>query len=234
MRLHCLQHVPFEGLGIIADWAAQREHSVSSTKFYKNNALPSLDTLDMLVVMGGPMGVYSERDLPWLAAEKRFIEQAVARDKIVVGVCLGAQLIAEVLGGRVYPHTQPEIGWWPLQLTAAGKKHFLTQDTPETFTAFHWHRDTYDLPDGCTNLATTDACVQQMFVYGNKVLGLQFHAEVTPQSVREMVERDTKSFTDTPFVQSTENIVAEARFFQQHQQLSFAWLDTLVKQSVNR
>ena len=230
MRLHCLQHVPFEGLGIIADWAAQREHSVFSTKFYRNNALPSLDTLDILVVMGGPMGVYSERDLPWLAAEKRFIEQAITRDKIVVGVCLGAQLIAEVLGGRVYRHTQPEIGWWPLQLTAAGKKHFLAQGTPETFTAFHWHRDTYDLPDRCINLTTTDACAQQMFIYGNKVLGLQFHAEVTHQAVRAMIEEDAAQWPQGSFVQLPKKILAEEQFFDLNRQLLFSWLDGLVAQ----
>ena len=227
MRLHCLQHVPFEGLGTIADWAAQREHTTTFTRFYENDALPFLEAVDMLVILGGPMGVYSERDLPWLAAEKSFIEQAIAADKIVVGVCLGAQLIAEVLGGRVYRHTQPEIGWWPLHLTETGQTHTLTQGTPPTFTTFHWHHDTYDLPNGCINLAISQACAQQMFIYGNKVLGLQFHAEATQRSVWEMIEKDAAQWPRGLFVQSPEEILAIPQFFDLNQWLLFSWLDEI-------
>ena len=230
MRLHCLQHVPFEGLGTIADWAAQRKYTTTFTQFYENDPLPSLEAVDMLVILGGPMGVYSERDLPWLAAEKSFIGQAIAADKIVVGVCLGAQLIAEVLGGRVYRHAQPEIGWWPLHLTAVGQTHALMQGTPPTFTTFHWHHDTYDLRGGI-NLATSEACAQQMFVYGNNVLGLQFHAEVTQQAVREMMAGDAAHWPRGAFVQLPEEILAEEQFFDLNRQLLFSWLDRLVAQS---
>jgi len=115
MNLHYLQHVSFEGLGTIQSWADRNAHSVSVTRFYENEHLPSPECVDMLVIMGGPMGIYDYTEYPWLHEEKEFIRQAIAAGKPVLGVCLGAQLIADVCGARVFPGKQKEIGWFPLK-----------------------------------------------------------------------------------------------------------------------
>src|SRR5690606_11071191 len=139
MRIHTLQHVPFEGLGSMAAVFDRLDYSINTSHLYAGDALPALESFDWLVVMGGPMGVNDEGDYPWLAAEKQLIKQAIAAGKRVLGVCLGAQLIAQVLGARVAPNTHREIGWFAINSTPAAA------DTPwgEVFASnpvvFHWH-----------------------------------------------------------------------------------------------
>src|SRR3990172_9270172 len=111
MRLHWLQHVAFEGLGSIEPWAAASGFTVSATRFHAGDPLPSLAGIDWLVVMGGPMGVHDHGRHPWLTDEKRLLEAALARGLRVLGICLGAQLVAEALGAAVRPHRVKEIGW---------------------------------------------------------------------------------------------------------------------------
>ena len=120
MNIHYLQHVPFEDLGSIKNWAKIRGHRVTATRFYRAEPLPFLDELDWLIIMGGPMNIYEEDKYPWLGHEKRFIEEVIKTDKVVLGICLGAQLIADVLGVRIYENIHKEIGWFPIQLTSEG------------------------------------------------------------------------------------------------------------------
>ena len=188
MNIHYFQHVPFEGLGSIENWAKKPDHKVTATRFYEDHKLPFIDICDMLIVMGGPMGVYDEDKYDWLTEEKRFIEKAIVRGKKVIGICLGAQLIAEVLGSKVYKNKEKEIGWMPLQLTAEGKSAHVFSDFAEGQNVFHWHGDTFDLPNGAIQLARTEACEQQAFLYDKHVLGLQFHLETTEESVASMIE----------------------------------------------
>lgn len=188
MNIHYFQHVPFEGLGSIENWARKPDHKVTATRFYEDHKLPFIDICDMLIVMGGPMGVYDEDKYDWMAEEKRFIEKAIIRGKKVIGICLGAQLIAEVLGSKVYKNKEREIGWMPLQLTPEGKKANVFSDFADGQNVFHWHGDTFDLPNGALQLARTEACEQQAFLYDNHVLGLQFHLETTEESVTAMIE----------------------------------------------
>src|SRR5271170_6697939 len=117
MRIHYFQHVPFEGLGCIAQWAAEKEHTVTATRFYLDEPAPNPGEIDWLVVMGGPMNIYEEAEYPWLAREKRFIGEAIRGGKTVIGICLGAQLIADVMGGPVTRNLEKEIGWFPIELT---------------------------------------------------------------------------------------------------------------------
>ncbi len=141
----------------------------------------------MLIVMGGPMSVNDTAALPWLAPEIALVRDAIDAGKLVFGVCLGAQMIAKAMGGRVYPGVEKEIGWFPVRRVAAAGET-LFDSLPEHFTAFHWHGETFDLPPGAVRLAETEVTRNQAFQIGNRVLGLQFHIEATPESVAAMVE----------------------------------------------
>ncbi|MDG2992146.1 type 1 glutamine amidotransferase [Candidatus Synechococcus calcipolaris G9] len=187
MRLHYLQHVPFEGPANIARWAQEQGHSLVGCQVYQSQEFPALDDLDGLVIMGGPMNV-DEGDLyPWLAPEKAFIESVIAAGKPILGICLGAQLLARVLGARVYPGSEKEIGWFPIQPTPAAMELPLCQGWRETFPVFHWHGDTFDLPRGAIHLARSAVCPHQAFLWGDRVLGLQFHLESTPETVKTLI-----------------------------------------------
>jgi GMP synthase-like glutamine amidotransferase len=213
MRIHYFQHVPFEGLGNIEEWIKVRGHSLSVTRFYNNEPLPKLDDIDWLIVMGGPMGAYEENIYPWLAAEKRFIGQAINKGVKVLGICLGAQLIAAALGAKVYPNAYKEIGWFPINLTEDGGTSALFQGLPAEILVFHWHGDTFDLPSGAKHLAETTACKNQAFSYGNHVLALQFHLDVRRDTIKEWVQSGTSELVKAPYIQTAEQMLAQDNQF---------------------
>lgn len=208
MRIQCLKHVTFEGPAGIADWAESRGHPITPTPLYEGAPVPDLDTFDWLVVMGGPMGVGDESVHPWLAPEKALIGEAIAAEKTVLGVCLGAQLIAEALGARVYPNPEKEIGWMPVELTESGRASPLTGFLPASLDVFHWHGDTFDLPPGAVRLARSGPCANQAFVYGGRVLGLQFHLESTPASVADILAHCAQDIVPAPYIQTAERMLA--------------------------
>jgi GMP synthase (glutamine-hydrolysing) len=208
MRICYLQHVPFEGLAGIENWAKSKGHSLDSVKIFNNDPFPSVDGLDWLIVMGGPMSVYEEDKYPWLVQEKRFIRAAVTSGKAVLGICLGAQLIADVLGARVYPNQYKEIGWFPIELTEEGAKSGLFDFMPEQFTVFHWHGDTFDLPEGAVRTARSEGCLNQAFVYGEKVVALQFHMESTKDSIQAIVHNCSDEIVSGKYIQTAGEIFA--------------------------
>lgn len=212
MRIHTLIHVPFEGPAGIADWAGARSHLMTQTDFSAGEPLPELTAFDWLVVMGGPMGVRDSDEHPWLIAEKQLIGEAIRAGKTLVGVCLGAQLIAEVLGARVYRNAEQEIGWFPIELTEAGRVSSLMGFLPPTPRVFHWHGDTFDLPPGAIHLARSAVCEQQAFLYDDRVLGLQYHLEVTPHSVAALVANCAEDLRPATYVQSAERLLAADRY----------------------
>ena len=161
MRIHYLQHMGCEGLGRIANWAAERGHAVSGTHLYRGDPLPNDDAFDFLVIMGGPMNIYEYRNHPWLTAEKPFIKRAIENGKIVLGVCLGAQLIADVLGAKIHQNASFEIGWFPVRFTAARRSIPAMRDFPEELSVLHWHGDTFDLPPGTVHLAMASHMTQK-------------------------------------------------------------------------
>lgn len=187
LRIHYIQHAPFEGLGSIEAWITARGHRLACTRQFAGDPLPSTETFDWLIVMGGPMGVGDEAAYPWLAPEKRCIRAAIDAGKTVLGICLGAQLIASALGAAVYPAPAKEIGWHPVRRSDIGRDHPLLAAMPDEFTVFHWHGDTFDLPAGAQLLASSEGCRHQAFIVGDRVVGLQFHFEVTPQGVEQML-----------------------------------------------
>lgn len=209
MRLHYVQHVSYEPPTAIAEWARERGHEVTGTHRHESEPLPDIDDFDWLVVMGGPMGVHDAADYPWLDEEKRFIRRAVEAGAVVVGVCLGAQLTAAALDARVTECADREIGWFPVSATDEATESAVSEALPSSFSAFHWHGDTFDVPDGATRVYESQGCPNQAFVYDDRVVGLQFHLEVTPESVAALVKaagdqgdgryvQDVSTLTDHP------------------------------------
>ncbi|MGF1643945.1 MAG: type 1 glutamine amidotransferase [Thiotrichales bacterium] len=201
MRVHYLQHVPFEGPAGIAAWAASRGYPLSATRLYAGEALPNPDDIDFLVIMGGPMGVHDELDYPWLRAEKQFVAAFVASGKPMLGVCLGAQLLATVLGASVTRNPRREIGWFDIERLPTAERSDLGRELPMRQCVFHWHGDTFSLPDGAVALYRSEACENQAFIWRERVLGLQFHIETTPESAAELVAHGRGELWLEPWVQ---------------------------------
>jgi GMP synthase (glutamine-hydrolysing) len=212
-KIHVLQHVPFEGLGSIAHWIAHKGFHLTITRLYQNDPLPDLRAFDWLIVLGGPMSVNDEAHYPWLVTEKRMIEATIRAEKTVLGICLGAQLIACVLGKPVVRNPEREIGWHPLRLTPAAHRSPLFGFLPDQLLAFHWHGDTFETPDAALSLAGSEACVNQAFLYGKKVVGLQFHLETTPASAQALIEHCANELTPGRYIQPAEEILAAPRRF---------------------
>ena len=228
MNLHCFQHAPFEGLGEIAKWAQARAHSVSYTRFFENPKLPDAAEVDFLVVMGGPMNVYEYRNHPWLRAEKEFISRMIDRGTLVLGICLGAQLIADVLGAKVYQNPEREIGWLPIRWRSLPTTRRLLGREGGDMTVFHWHGDTFDLPTRVEWLAESDGCRHQAFVFRRHVVALQFHLEVGSADVAAMVEHGASELTGGRFVQTSAQILAGPESLDSCHALCSHLLDRLV------
>jgi GMP synthase-like glutamine amidotransferase len=227
MHIHFIQHMPFEYPASIADWAAEKNHTTTYTKVFEDTAFPATDTFDMLVIMGGVMGVYEEDQYAWMPAEKSFIKNAIESKKKVLGVCLGAQFIAEALGAKVFPHTQKEIGWLPVEKVMP---HKLTEKLPQTFTTFHWHGDTFTLPQNAVHLFKTKACEQQGFIYNGHVAGLQFHMEVKEDLLNGMTENERAELIKDEYVQTEDeikNLMKE--YISQQEKFMYYLLDAFVQ-----
>ncbi len=205
MRAHYLQHVPFEGLGSIEPWLLTAGYQITSTKFFRSSLLPDAGAIDLLIVMGGPMSVNDDKVFPWLEQEKHFIKKVVHAGTPVLGVCLGAQLIASAMGARVYSNRTKEIGWFAVQTNR--EKSGSSISLPAEIEVFHWHGETFDLPDGAVRLAGSAACTNQAFQLGRSVIGLQFHLEVTPQAVHEMVKHCRAELQPAQYVQDEASIL---------------------------
>ncbi len=177
-----IQHVPFETPGVLSDVFQEKQLSVKTVEAPFLRELPEEDLRpDVLVVMGGPIGAYEESLYPFLMDELKWIERHLAGGGVFLGICLGSQLLARVLGARVYPGNGKEIGWHPLFLSDEGRSSPL--ERLEGLPVLHWHGDTFDLPACSSLLASTNDYPHQAFSVGKRVLGLQFHLEVTPRDL---------------------------------------------------
>jgi len=235
MRFHCLQHVIFETPGLLSPWIGQRGGSLTMTYLFEDGnlagggvlpgagVLPSVDDFDVLIIMGGPMSVHDEAEFPWLPSEKAFIAAAIGAGKKVLGICLGAQLIAEVMGGRVYPNPVKEIGFWPVRWTEEALRLFpglstvlVTGDASGADSGagdevLHWHGETFDLPPGAVLLASSEGCKNQAFRVGENVLALQFHPEVTPGIIDDMIRFEGHELEEEgPYIEKAEEIRGKA------------------------
>jgi GMP synthase-like glutamine amidotransferase len=208
MRAHFFQHVAFEGLGSIQPWLESRGAVITGTRFFEEPAaMPNTGDIDLLVVMGGPMSVNEEDLYPWLKAEKRFVEEMIKEGKSVLGICLGAQLIANALGARVYPNGEKEIGWLPVQSVENPSKARAFSFPPQSL-VFHWHGETFDLPSGAVHLARSEVCEHQAFQVGERAIGLQFHLETTQESARAIVSHCRHELVPAKCIQSEEDILS--------------------------
>ncbi len=205
MKTHFLQHVPFEGLGSIRTWLVNQSASISCTRFFLGESLPDPKGFNFIAVMGGPMSANDEKEHPWLKEEKEFIRAVIDRGVPLLGVCLGAQLIASALGSGVYANKVKEIGWFPVGAAAASSRCFRF---PEEFTVFHWHGETFDLPRGAERLAQSPGCGNQAFQLGRRAIGLQFHLETEPEGACAMVGNCASDLTPGPYVQNAAEILA--------------------------
>lgn len=225
MNILCMVHVPFEDAANIETWARLRGHALRYVKLYKGDVLPEMDSFDFLAVMGGTMNIYEHDDHPWLIDEKRFIRKAIEAGKKVLGVCLGGQLIADVLGGPVTRNRYPEIGWHTVTLTSHAKHLPPFADIAGDLIVFQWHGDTFSIPPGGIQLAYSAVCENQAFLYGSNVLGLQFHLEYTETSILEMLTNCSSELIDSPYVNNADSIRQNLDLVAEIQKKLYALLD---------
>jgi len=214
LRIHYLQHVPFEGPGFIESWALVRGHRLTATRLYAGHRLPATEEFDWLFILGGPMNVYEESRYPWLAREKRFIGEALREGKVLIGICLGAQLLACVLGAKVTRNPCVEIGWFPVQKASQASQSSLSGFLPDSFPAFHWHGDTFEIPRGAVHLARSEACENQAFAFDERVVAFQFHLESTRESVENLIHSCPEDLAEGPFIQSPLHMLADLGRFR--------------------
>ncbi|BCS97518.1 amidotransferase [Desulfoluna limicola] len=227
MKVHHLQHVSFEGLGSMETVLKKNGHTLTATHLYRGESLPPLDTIDLLIVMGGPMGVYDDEEYPWLKPEKRFIRSAIDAGKKILGICLGAQLLADALGAKVTRNHHREIGWFPIVRHADMESSQFKEILPAQTHAFHWHGDTFEIPEGAQLLASSMACLNQGFIFNDRIVALQFHLETTPASAALLIENGRHELEDAPFVQTEEAMLSDATRFEVINGLMARVLDAL-------
>lgn len=232
LRIHCFQHVHYEGLGCIAQWCKTNNHPVTYTRFFEECSIPEIDNYDWLIVMGGPMGIYDEEEFPWLKLEKQAIKEAIDANKTVIGICLGAQLIADALGEKVYHNKQKEIGWYNISLTTEALSTPIFSSFEPVFKVLHWHGDMFDIPENAIHLAESAACKNQAYLFGKKVLGLQFHFEVTIESLTQMINYSRNSLIPESFIQSEREILDQADSIFDNNKKMHQILDFLSKQAI--
>ena len=213
MKIHYLQHVEYEAPGLILNWAEENKHKLSSTKFFLNELLPKTINFDLLIVMGGPMNIYDYSKYPYLKKEKLFITNIIQKGISVLGICLGAQLIADVLGAKVKANKHKEIGWFPIQAVenkcSSELNKILSINTP----VFHWHGDTFDIPKGATRLAQSDVCNNQAFVYNKNIFALQYHLEMSEKSLQTLIKNGRDEIVDSPFIQTETEMLRNKEYF---------------------
>lgn len=224
MKLHYIQHVPFETPAGILKWASSRSFEISSTKMFESAMLPELPDFDFLVIMGGPMSVNEESKFHWMKNEKKFIENCISHNKKILGICLGAQLIADVLGAEVSANKYKEIGWHDVDKCNDIR---VAKKFPAKFKAFHWHGERFNIPDGAVKIFESEACDNQGFVYGNSV-GLQFHIESDDDSIKAMIENCAADMDKSKYVQSINDIIAGKPALSLNFKIMNSFLDDLI------
>jgi len=212
------------------------------TRFFESGALPGRKDFDLLIIMGGPMSVNEEAAYPWLREEKDFVRAAVHGGKMVLGVCLGAQLIASSLGAGVRRNSLAEIGWFPV-VKAGGKganaaaasapaanapaANPVAAVLPDRLDAFHWHGETFELPSGAQHIARSEGCENQAFTFADRVAAFQFHLETTPAAARALLENCRGDLLPGRFVQSEGEILGRPDQFRRINAAMEAVLDLL-------
>lgn len=227
MKAHILQHELFEGPFAVLDWLEENNFEVAFTKLYENQTLPIPVDLNWIIVMGGSMSVNDEKEHPWLAEEKSFIKQCIDSGKVVIGICLGSQLIANALGSKVYKAKTKEIGWFPIY------RESDLPGIPSKIKVFHWHGETFDLPEGAKLLASSKACRNQIFSYGANVIAMQCHLEMTPLAIAGMFDNCGDEIIPGTYIQSIDDIIAGTeKNATKANKVLFSLLDSLLEKQL--
>ncbi|MDO6461559.1 type 1 glutamine amidotransferase [Granulosicoccaceae sp. 1_MG-2023] len=211
MDVRILQHAEGEWIAAMEPWFRQRQATLTTCRPDLGDALPE-ELPDWLLIMGGPMSVNDEAACPWLAAERAYIRKAIDKGCIVLGICLGGQLIAKALGAGVYPNSEQEIGWHPVTRTDASADWL-----PTKFSPLHWHGECFSLPEGARPLCRSEITPLQGFTYGDRVVALQFHLEADTATADCFYKLEQQTLPSTRFVQTPEEMrnnstaVAESR-----------------------
>jgi GMP synthase-like glutamine amidotransferase len=231
MKIDVLQHVLYEGPGAISEWAQSQGHEIRITEVYQAD-LPAVDGIEFLVILGGPMNVHQEADYPWLAKERAFIKAAIEKGKVVLGICLGAQLLADALGGKVTKGEHVEIGWFPVEITDDGHELELMDGFPTRFIALHWHGDTFSIPPDSVHFASSTACKHQAFAYDEgRVVGLQFHCEETRESLALLMENAAADLVQGEWIETPKELLAPYAPFQLGHDLLYRLLDRMAEKA---
>jgi GMP synthase-like glutamine amidotransferase len=228
MKLLALQHDEYDDAGSIIEWALKNNHTLTTVVLTKGEKLPPDLDFDILFIMGGTMNVYEEDKFPWLAEEKVFIKKAVEAGKIAVGFCLGGQLLAVALGGKVTRNEETEIGWRTVNFNKTVQEHPVLSVFGESAVIFQWHSDTFSvLPENARLIASNDVCAHHGFIYGNNVFAFQFHLELTYQMAYLFAGELDKTGEKGRYVQSGEEIRRRHGYIAENNKLMFEFLDKL-------
>ena len=231
MKIELLTHVSFEGPGLIESWADAHQHSLRPVGLYRGEALMPLSEIDLLIIMGGPMSVTQEARYPWLRTEKAHLREALDAGVPALGVCLGAQLLAEALGATVTRNPEREIGWFPVDRAVSGDPATLHDAFPSRLDVFHWHGETFSLPDGARHLARSPACENQAFVFNERVVALQFHLEMMPSHIQKIIDNGVEDLENPgPWVQDA-HAMMQTPFPPPNRDTLFRILDHLAGQA---
>lgn len=230
MRVHCLQHEPFEDLGAIEYWLNKNKFNLSYTRFFESVKLPEINNVDCIIIMGGSMSVNDEVTFPWLVYEKDFIRKCIMADKVVLGICLGSQLIASALGSKVFKNNEKEIGWFHVYKNN-NVQSAIIKCFPDEILVFHWHGETFDLPKDAELIASSVACKNQVFTIGNKVIGLQCHFETTQESLANLSSNCKAELIQAKFIQSEMEMKKENIIYTNMHEVLYKILDELLYNS---
>jgi GMP synthase-like glutamine amidotransferase len=234
MRIHYIQHEECETPGVILDWAAERGFPVTRNLVFGADraeaVFPSTDDFDWLIIMGGSMNVYEDGKYPWLTKEKQCIKAAAEGGKTILGFCLGAQLLAAVLGGGVTKNAEREIGWLPVRLLPAARDLPELLFLPEALTVFQWHGDTFSaLPPEAVLFAESEACANQAFTIGRRIWAFQFHWEMTGAIIAALAEHCAGELAGGGrYVQSADELRARPDLIRQNNAWMREFLNRLV------
>ena len=213
LKVHYFQHIAGEGFGSCYAYLKSRGAQITATEFFalptdhaiEIEALPNIQDVDLLIIMGGAMSVNDEANFPWLKTEKRWLRRYLASGKAAIGLCLGGQLIASSLGANVTRNLEQELGWHPIYKVERQQGDYF--EMPSEIEVMHWHSETFDIPRGAVHLAETPVCRNQMYQIGKNVLGFQFHPEITAKVLEMFIEDEEHEHSfKGPYVQSFDTL----------------------------
>jgi GMP synthase-like glutamine amidotransferase len=233
MHIHYFQHDHFEDLGFIGDWATTRNFTTTVSRFDLEPYYPDHNEYDWLVVLGGKMGVNDSDDYPWINDEIAFIKQAITKRKIVIGICLGAQLVASALGAKVYRNTEPEMGFRPIQMNAHAANDAIFRHFPAELNVMHMHFDIFEVPVGAVSMAKSMVTPCQAFRFGENVFALQFHFEISESNAQNFIREVTPEIVPGKYVQYPPEMLLNTHNCPINNRIFSKMLDSISDHSTN-